>query len=68
VAAAIVLAGGIGASGFPAEEGFTGAFVLGLVAACVAVAATAAMPGWGGDPLRQAQPSPFRLTRSGSPM
>jgi hypothetical protein len=55
VAAAIVLAAGVGAGGFPAEEGFTGAFVLGLGAACAALAATAAMPGRGSDPLRRGQ-------------
>jgi MFS family permease len=56
VAAAIVLAAGVGAGGFPGEEGFTDAFVLGLVAACVALAATAAMPGRGSDPLRSGSP------------
>jgi hypothetical protein len=39
--------------GFPAERGFTGAFVLGLGASMVALAATVAVPGRVGNPLLQ---------------
>ena len=53
VAAAIMMAAGVGPPGFPAEHGFTGAFVLGLIAALVALAATSAIPARRGDPLRQ---------------
>jgi MFS family permease len=68
VAAAIVIAAGVGTSGFPAEEGFTRAFVLGLAGAGVALAATVAMPGRGGDPLRRGQRTALPPTHSGSPM
>ena len=51
VAAAIVIGGGIIGPGFPAESGFTLAFVLGLGAALVALAATVAIPGRTDDPL-----------------
>ena len=44
VAAAVVMGAGVVPPGFPAERGFTGAFVLGLIAAVVALAATAAIP------------------------
>jgi MFS family permease len=43
VAAAILIAAGV-VAGFPAEHGFTGAFVLGLAASGAALAATAAIP------------------------
>ena len=51
VAAAIITGAGVTAQGLPAEGGFTDAFVLGLIAAMVALAATAAVPGRAGDPL-----------------
>jgi hypothetical protein len=44
VAAAIVIAAGVVAAGFPAEHGFTGAFVLGLISSVVALVATTAIP------------------------
>ena len=52
IAAAIVIAAGVVDPGFPAERGLTGAFVLGLIASLVALAATAAIPGRETDPLR----------------
>jgi MFS family permease len=51
VAAAIVIAAGLVPPGIPAERGFTGAFVLGLVATLVALAATRATPARRVDPL-----------------
>lgn len=51
MAAAIVIAAGLVDPGFPAERGFTGAFVLGLAATLVALAATTAIPGRAADPL-----------------
>ncbi len=51
VAATVVVGAGLVASGFPAERGFTGAFVLGGIAALVALAAAAAVPGRVVDPL-----------------
>jgi MFS family permease len=56
VAAAIVIAAGLAASGFPDERGFTGAFVLGLFASIVALAATLVTPGRVGDPLVEEVP------------
>ena len=56
VAAAIVIGGGIVESGFPAESGFTGAFVLGLGAALVALGATVAIPGRADDLLLENAP------------
>ena len=53
VAAAIVITAGVVDTGFPAERGFTGAFVLGLIATLVALAATVAIPGPATDPLRR---------------
>ena len=53
VAAAIIMGAGVVPPGIPAERGFTGAFVLGLIAAVVALAATAAIPHRRGDLLRQ---------------
>jgi MFS family permease len=50
IAAATVIAAGV-SSGYPIERGFTGAFVLGLVAALVALTATAAIPPPRADPL-----------------
>jgi MFS family permease len=50
IAAAIVISAGV-VGQFPAEEGFTRAFVLGLIAAVVALGATAAIPAPGRDPL-----------------
>jgi MFS family permease len=50
IAAAIVIAAGV-SSGYPVDRGFTGAFVLGLVAALVALTATAAIPAPRADPL-----------------
>jgi MFS family permease len=49
VAAAIVIAAGVVAPGFPAEHGFTRAFVLGLIASVVALVATTALPAHGRD-------------------
>jgi MFS family permease len=56
VAAAIVIAGGIVEPGFPADSGFTGAFVLGLGAALVALGATIAIPGRVADPFLGSAP------------
>ena len=53
VAAAAIMGAGVVPPGIPAEGGFTGAFVLGLIAALVALAATSAIPARRGDPLRQ---------------
>ena len=53
VAAAVIMGAGVVPPGLPAERGFTGAFVLGLIAALVALAATAAIPHRRGDLLRQ---------------
>ena len=53
VAAAVIMGAGVVPPGIPAERGFTGAFVLGLIAALVALAATSAIPARRGDPLRQ---------------
>ena len=50
VASAIVSGAGVGPTGFPAESGLTDAFVLGVVAALVAVAATVAIPRRVADP------------------
>jgi hypothetical protein len=47
------VAAGIVDTGFPAERGFTAAFVLGLIATLVALAATVAIPGPTTDPLRR---------------
>ena len=51
VPAANVIGGGIAPPGVPAESGFTGAFVLGLAAAIVALGATVAIPSRAADPL-----------------
>jgi hypothetical protein len=51
IAAAIVIGAGVIEPGIPAEEGFTSAFVLGCVAALVALAATVAIPRRVADPL-----------------
>jgi hypothetical protein len=64
VAAAVVIGAGVVGPGFPAERGFTSAFVLGLVGAFVALAATAAMPRRTADPLRESPPQPRVLTAS----
>ena len=50
VAAAVVIGAGIVAPGFPAESGFTEAFVLGLAAVLVALGASVAIPGRAADP------------------
>jgi MFS family permease len=50
IAAAIVISAGV-VGQFPGEQGFTGAFVLGLIAAVVALGATAVIPAPSGDPL-----------------
>jgi MFS family permease len=50
IAAAIVISAGV-LGEFPADEGFTRAFVVGLIAALVALGATAAIPAPSGDPL-----------------
>lgn len=64
VAAAIVVAAGLAASGFPGERGFTGAFLLGLGASVVALAATVALPARVGDPLLQDAPGEAELATS----
>ena len=51
VAAAVIVSAGVVAPGIPAERGFTGAFVLGLIAAFVALMATIAIPHRRRDPL-----------------
>jgi MFS family permease len=51
IAAAIVIAAGVASDGFPAESGFTDAFVLGLVAAVGALMASVAIPRRTLDPL-----------------
>jgi MFS family permease len=50
VAAAIVIAAGLGAGGIPADAGFAGAFQLGLVAAVVAAAVAFTIPRRATDP------------------
>jgi MFS family permease len=55
IAAAIVISAGV-VNGYPAERGFTGAFVLGLVATLVALAATVAIPARSTDPLTSRAP------------
>jgi MFS family permease len=57
MAAAIVIGAGLLDAGVPAERGFTGAFVLALLATFVALAATAVIPGRTSDPLRAATAS-----------
>jgi MFS family permease len=56
VAAAIVIGAGIVEPGFPADSGFTGAFVLGLAAALVALGAAAAIPSRVADPFLGSAP------------
>jgi len=56
IAAALVISAGV-VGQFPADEGFTRAFVLGLIAAVVALGATAAIPASSSDPL--VAPSPL---------
>jgi len=51
---------------FPADEGFTRALVLGLIAAVVALGATAAIPASNSDPLVARSPTVVR-GRSDSP-
>jgi MFS family permease len=53
VAAAIVIAAGVTEAGFPAEDGFTGAFVLGLVASLAALVGVSLIPGRSTDPLTE---------------
>jgi hypothetical protein len=53
LAVAIVTSAGMASPGVPAENGFTGGFLLGLVTAIVALAATLAIPGRLADPLVQ---------------
>jgi len=55
MAAAVVIAVGLVGPGFPAERGFTSAFVLALLATIVAVVAVAAIPGRTSDPLLRAK-------------
>jgi hypothetical protein len=50
IAAALVISAGV-VGKFPAEQGFTRAFSLGLLAAVVALVATAAVPAARRDPL-----------------
>jgi MFS family permease len=65
IAAAIVISAGV-VGRFPADEGFTRAFVLGLIAAVVALGATAAIPASSRDPLVARSPTVVR-GRSDSP-
>jgi Na+/melibiose symporter-like transporter len=65
IAAAIVISAGAFGQ-FPADEGFTRAFVLGLIAAVVALGATAAIPASSSDPLVARSPMVVR-GRSDSP-
>lgn len=51
VAVAIVISAGLTSRGLPAEYGFTGGFLLGLLTAVVALAATLAIPTRDADPL-----------------
>jgi hypothetical protein len=53
VAAAIVIAAGVTEAGFPAEDGFTGAFVLGLLASLAALVGVSLIPGRSTDPLTE---------------
>jgi MFS family permease len=55
IAAAVVISAGV-VGGYPAERGFTGAFVLGLIATLVALAATIAVPARSTDPLISREP------------
>jgi MFS family permease len=54
MAAAIVIAAGVTQAGFPAERGFTGAFVLGLAASLLALVCAVLIPGRKADPLTRA--------------
>jgi MFS family permease len=65
IAAALVISAGV-AGQAPADEGFTRAFVLGLIAAVVALGATAAIPAPSSDPL-VARPPTVVQSRSDSP-
>lgn len=44
IAAAVIIGAGLTAEGLPAQDGFTGSFVLGAVSAAVALVATVTMP------------------------
>lgn len=64
VAAAVVIGAHVAGSRFPSEQGFTRAFVLGLVAAVGALAATLTMPRRADDPCAGpalARPQPERI-------
>jgi MFS family permease len=50
IAAAVIIGAGLAAQGLPAQEGFTGSFVLGAAAAGVALVATVTMPRRMSDP------------------
>jgi MFS family permease len=65
IAAALVISAGV-VGQFPADEGFTRAFVLGLIAAVVALGATAAIPAPSSDPLVARSPTVVQ-SRSDSP-
>jgi MFS family permease len=56
IAAALVISAGV-VGQIPADEGFTRAFVLGLIAAVVALGATAAIPAPSSDPLVARSPT-----------
>jgi MFS family permease len=56
IAAALVISADV-VGQFPADEGFTRAFVLGLIAAVVALGATAAIPAPSSDPLVARSPT-----------
>jgi len=56
VAAAIVIGAGVVELGFPAEDGFTGAFTLGLIATLLALAATPLIPTKRTDPVVRGAP------------
>jgi MFS family permease len=51
IAAAVVIGAGVAAAGLPAERGFEHAFILGAIAAVVALAASTVIPGRLADPL-----------------
>jgi MFS family permease len=57
VAVAIVVSAGVVAPGLPVDSGFTGGFLVGLVAALMALGATLAIPERHADPLVEVTPS-----------
>jgi MFS family permease len=63
IAASVVISAGV-VGRFPADEGFTRALVLGLIAALVGLGATAAIPASSSDPLVERGSSGSRRARS----